>query len=283
MLRESNQWKVFIVDDEELIHDNLEMNLRDIEYENKKIKFLHSFSASEARNIIKNDREITVIILDVMMEEDSAGLDFVRFVRDEIKNDNVRILLHTGQPGIAPKKEVASQYMIDAYLDKNVTDNDDSYAAVRVALRSYKERLELKNSSVKTDTDLMKEIADHYIHLMKNSYQLIKYEELLLIINSMLQLSQQILASYAMQDLNDNLVRGTTKSQRLSSDDYSSLIYIHNLKIILAHTPNQQYQKEKVIIFDTITNAARSFASIKILPEASKKELEKYLPKTSVH
>jgi hypothetical protein len=212
--------------------------------------------------------------LDVMMEEDIAGLDFVKFVRNEIKNNDVRILLHTGQPGIAPKKEVAAEYMIDAYLDKNITDNNDSYAAVIVALRAYKERLELKNS--KTDTEFLKEIAASYVYLLKN-YNLLQFEELVSKINSMVHLSQEILASYSLQDLKKDQALGTTKSQRLSFEDYSSLIQLHNIKIILTQIPATRFSKEKVIILDNITNAAQSFSYIKILPELSKNELKEYL------
>jgi len=279
MAPESNKWKILIADDEELIHEGMEMNLRNMEYNHKKVELIHSYSASDSKNIIKNNPDISVIILDVMMEEDSAGLDFVKFIRDEIKNDNVRILLHTGQPGIAPKKEVASEYLIDAYLDKNIVSNDDSYAAVKLALRSYKERLDLKKSVSKSDSDLLSEIADNYIHLL-NNYPQEKHEEVLSKINLMVNASQEILASYVMQDLKQDLVLGSTKSQRLSFDDYSALIQIHNLKIILTQTADQ-YQKEKVIIFDTISNAAKNFLQIKILPESSKDKLEKCLKQSN--
>lgn len=276
MINKLDKWQILIVDDEELIHGVLEMNLRDMEYENKQIKFLHSYSAKEAKEIIRDNRDIAVIILDVMMEEDSAGLDFVKFVREEIKNDEVRILLHTGQPGIAPKKEVAEKYAIDAYLDKNITDNDDSYAAVKLALRSYKDRLNLKNSAAKTDVELLKEIADNYIDLLK-SIDVMQYQEVSEKINLMVNYSQEILASYPLQDLKQNLPLGTTKSNRLSFEDYSALIQIHNLKIILNETPAEQYKKEKVIIFDTIRHIAKNFILIKILPEFSKKELTNYI------
>ncbi len=277
MLLKSDCWKVLIVDDEEFIHDNLEINLRDIEYENKTIKFIHAFTAKEAKKFIKSDNDITVIILDVMMEEDSSGLDFVKFIRDEIKNYDVRILLHTGQPGIAPKKEVANQYQIDAYLDKNITDNDDSYTAVRLALRAYKERIDLKNSSSKTDNELIAQIAYHYAHIIKNWDSLKTHTDLLSKINSMVHLVQEILASYALQDLKSELILGTSKAKRLSFEDHSSLIQVQNLKIILMSLSSKRFKKEKVIIFDNIKDVAKRFSLIKILPNVAKKELENYL------
>jgi len=42
------------------------------------------------------------VLLDVIMETDQAGLDLVEFIRDTLKNETVRIILRTGQPGQAP-------------------------------------------------------------------------------------------------------------------------------------------------------------------------------------
>lgn len=144
MSSKSNTLSILIVDDEQAMHDVLEVELQHIEHEGQKVEFIHAYTAGEAENVIKNNPEVAIIILDVTMEKDRAGLDFVKFVRNELGNSNVRILLHTGQPGIAPKKDVANQYEIDAYIDKNTDDNEDIYAAVKMALAHYKDRLDLK-------------------------------------------------------------------------------------------------------------------------------------------
>ncbi|MCE3255684.1 MAG: response regulator receiver-modulated signal transduction phosphohydrolase [Rickettsiaceae bacterium] len=277
MKTQSDKWPVLIVDDEKMIHESLEISLASIEHEAKGVELLHAYSKEEAKNILKNNNEIAVILLDVMMEEDTAGLELVRFIKDEIKNNDVRILLNTGQPGIAPKKEVADQYPIDGYLDKNITDNDDTYAAVRSALRSYSDRLRLKESASKTDIELLENIAEHYFHLLSNDKSIQKYGEILSRINSMVHCSQEILASYTLEDLKKDLTIGTTKSERLSFEEYSSLIQIHNIKIILSQLSPDRFQKEIAILFDTIMNSARNFLLIKILPEQSKKKIETYL------
>lgn len=279
MSKSEDKWVILIVDDEEFIHDNLNINLRDIEYKDREIEFLNAYSALEAKEIIKNSPKIAVIILDVMMEEDDAGLGFVKFIRDEVKNDDVRIILHTGQPGIAPKKEVANKYMIDGYLDKNTTDNDDSYAAVRVAIRSFDERMKLKSESTKDDLTLLSEIADSYVEILNNQEISEDYEKLLAKINNIVHLSQEILASYAMNDLKNDLTPGTTKSEKLTQKDYSSLIQIYDLKIILIHTSLEKFKEEKTVIFDTIVKIIKNFSTIGILPDQSKKILESNLKK----
>lgn len=144
MLSKSNNLIVLIVDDDKTIHDSLEINLSELEHEGQKVELIHAYTSEEGKNILSRNDRIAVIILDVMMESRKAGLDFVKFIRNDLQNNNVRILLHTGQPGVAPKRDVANEYEIDVYIDKNTADNEDTYAAVKIALAHYKDRLDLK-------------------------------------------------------------------------------------------------------------------------------------------
>lgn len=190
MAENLDRWYVLIVDDEEDIHELLKMSLRDLTYSDMEVTFLHAYTALEAKKMINHYPEIAVIILDVMMEEDDAGLSFVQFVREEVDNADTRILLHTSQPGIAPKKEVSEKYMIDGYLDKNVTDNDDCYVATRRALKSYEERLKLKNRAAKNDVGLLKEIAVLYTRILDDfEFEKKEYETVVEEINAMVHLS----------------------------------------------------------------------------------------------
>ena len=266
MTTDTTKWRVLIVDDEEFIHENLKMNLRDIIYEDKEIEFIHAYSANEAKEIAQNQTDIAVIILDVMMESDDAGLNFVEFIREEINNDDIRILLHTGQPGIAPKRKVSEKYVIDGYLDKNILDNDDCYVAVRLALKAYHDRITLNASSIKDDRSLLGNIAEIYASLLNDPLFNKTYEEVVEKINCMIHLSQKILAAYALKDLENSLKVGTTKSERLSREDYSTLVNIHNIRVILTHTPAEAYERERMIILQAIVKEATRFSSINILP-----------------
>ena len=269
-----DKWLILIVDDEENIHDLLKIALQDIAYNNKKTDFISAYTAAQAREIIKSHPEIAVIILDVMMEEDDAGLSFVKFVREEVKNADTRILLHTGQPGIAPKKEVSVKYRIDGYLDKNVTDNDDCYVATQLALQSYEERLKLKEMAAKDDLGLLKEIATIYTSLLDDPEFNKTYETVVGKVNSMVCLSQEILAGYALEDLKNDLNPGSTKEKRLSFEDYFALIQTHDIKMILVHTSLEKYKKERLTTFDMLLQAAQNFCNIKILPDDSKQLLK---------
>jgi CheY-like chemotaxis protein len=249
-----------------------------MEHAGKGVEIVHAYSAYDAKKILKERPGIALVILDVMMESDEAGLDFVRFLREEVDNKDTRVLLYTGQSGIAPKREVSDKYIIDGYLDKNVADNDDCYVAVRLALKSYEQRLELNESSKKDDVTLLGEIAEVYAHILKDSEQLpIEYERVSEKVNSILHLTQEILASYVLEDLKNNLKLGTTKMQRLSREEYTTLVSIRHIKIILAHTSVQDYERDKDILLNMIVREAQKFALIKILPNTARASLESCL------
>ena len=270
---DTDKWNVLVVDDDELIHKMTKISLCDLGHDGKGLAFLHAYSATEARKILRDHVDISIIILDVMMENDDAGLSFVKFVRDEIKNNDVGILLHTGQPGIAPKKEVSDQYDIDGYLDKNVADNDDCYVAVKLALRSYQERVKLKKEAENDDVFLLEKIAETYVTLLSTPTTISDYEITMQHINMMVHLSQKILAGYALSDMKKGIAQGTTKSARLAYRDYSALIQIHDIKVILTHTSRYEYQNEYMAIAINLLQAARNFSEIPILPKVARQNL----------
>lgn len=132
-------WKILIVDDEEQVHAVTRMVLSDFEFQERSLEFLGAHSAKEAREKMAVHPDIAVILLDVVMETDSAGLDFARFVRDELRNQHVRIILRTGQPGQAPERRVIVEYDINDYKEKSELTAQKLYSTVTTALRSYKD------------------------------------------------------------------------------------------------------------------------------------------------
>ena len=138
-----DKWKVLIVDDELEVHKMTQMVLQDFVFDGKSLEFLVAASGQEANNILENTQDIGLVLLDVVMEDDHAGLKVVDYTRKTLGNQLVRILLKTGQPGVAPEKETIDNYDIDNYLPKAELSSQRFYTAVRTALRAYKELVEL--------------------------------------------------------------------------------------------------------------------------------------------
>ena len=132
-------WKVLIVDDEPEVHNVTRLVLSNFRFEGRAIEFLLAYSAQEARNRLREHDNISVLLLDVVMETDHAGLDLVRFVREELGNHFVRIVLRTGQPGQAPEQSVIADYDINDYKEKTELTAQKLSTMMYATLRAHRD------------------------------------------------------------------------------------------------------------------------------------------------
>ncbi len=135
----SSRWKVLIADDDEEIHSLTKLVLADFRFENRDLEFLHAKSGHEAVEMLIEHPDTALILLDVVMESDDAGLQTVRRIREELHNSFIRIILRTGQPGQAPEQEVVSNYDINDYKSKTELTAQKLSTTVTSALRSYRD------------------------------------------------------------------------------------------------------------------------------------------------
>ena len=135
----ANRWKMMIVDDEPEVHSITKLVLADFAYKGRPAHFISAYSAAEARGILAREDDIAIILLDVVMETDDAGLKLVHHIREELKNRHVRIILRTGQPGQAPERAVILDYDINDYKAKTQLTAQQLFTTTVAALRSYED------------------------------------------------------------------------------------------------------------------------------------------------
>ena len=138
-------WKVLIVDDEPSVHQLTELVLRDFVFENKRIQLFSAYSMAEAQLILSEHDDISFILLDMVMETHDAGLQLVRWIRETLRNQLVRIILRTGQPGLASEIEIILNYEINDYISKSDLTVQKLSLTVVNALRSYRDLVCLEN------------------------------------------------------------------------------------------------------------------------------------------
>ncbi len=134
---EKTVWQVLVVDDEPSVHQMLNLLLDDFSFQNRSLQLHHANSAAKAKQVSEQINDLAVILLDVVMEEQDAGLNFVRFLREDMRNHAVRVILLTGQPGIAPPWEVVTRYEINDYRLKTGLTRDSLFITLATALRDY--------------------------------------------------------------------------------------------------------------------------------------------------
>nr|NJM02524.1 response regulator [Desulfobacula sp.] len=142
-------WKVMVVDDEKSIHDITMTSLKGFMFEGRGVKFLNAFSGQEAAALFHLHPDTALLIVDVVMETQDAGLDFVHYIREKLKNHVVQIVIRTGQPGLAPESDVISKYQINAYYSKTELRVQKLISLFITSLRTF-------DISVKLEAELEK-------------------------------------------------------------------------------------------------------------------------------
>jgi signal transduction histidine kinase len=133
----SPPWKVLIADDDEAVHSVTKLALERFQFLGRTLEFLDAFSAREAKQILAREPRVAVALVDVVMERPDAGLELVRYIREERKDPFLRIVLRTGQPGEAPEREVITSYEINDYKTKTELTAEKLYAVLLASLRSF--------------------------------------------------------------------------------------------------------------------------------------------------
>jgi EAL domain-containing protein (putative c-di-GMP-specific phosphodiesterase class I)/DNA-binding response OmpR family regulator len=154
MPSEQGRWIVLLVDDEPEVHEITKLVLSNSTFESRPIGLHSAYSASEARDFLKDHPDTALILLDVVMETEDAGLGLVRHIRDKLENSDIQIVLRTGQPGMAPEREVILQYEINGYYLKTEITAQKLYSIVIAALRTYQYIRAIRNFPHRPTRDL---------------------------------------------------------------------------------------------------------------------------------
>ncbi len=131
--------KILIADDDKEVHVVTKMMLKNFNFEGRKLEFIDTYSGEETKVIFRQQDDIAVVFLDVVMEDTHSGLEVVEYIRQELKNHMTRIILRTGQPGEAPEERVIRDFDINDYRLKTEMTMQRQITTLYSALRNYRD------------------------------------------------------------------------------------------------------------------------------------------------
>ena len=80
-----NSWKILVVDDDYEIHNITNIALSDVKFNGMNLELMHAYSGKQAMEIIEQCPGISIILLDIVMEEDDSGLKLINYIRNTLK------------------------------------------------------------------------------------------------------------------------------------------------------------------------------------------------------
>ena len=132
-------WKVAVIDDDEAVHEGTRFAVKHFRFGDRPMELIGARSAVEGFSLLRDHPDTAVVLLDVVMETDRAGLDLARRIRGELKNELVRIILRTGHPGEVPEHRIVLDYDINDYKAKTELTAEKLYISLTAALRSFEQ------------------------------------------------------------------------------------------------------------------------------------------------
>lgn len=130
-------WKILIADDEPSVHLVTKLALGDFTFEGRRLELLSAYGEEDTRRLLGDHPDIALILLDVVMDTMDSGFSLVRYIRDTMKNKDVRIIMRTGQSGNAPEDRIIINYDINDFKDKTELTVAKLRTTMISSLRTY--------------------------------------------------------------------------------------------------------------------------------------------------
>jgi CheY-like chemotaxis protein len=144
---EQDPWVILVADDDEMVHLVTELVLKDLTFEGKPVRLIRAKSAEETREFLENHCGVAVLLLDVVMETLSAGLDLVPVIRGDLRNHELRIIVRTGQAGHEEQSSIIRRFDINGFTRKEELRHQDLRDTVILGLRAYRDIQNAKQAS----------------------------------------------------------------------------------------------------------------------------------------
>ena len=124
----------------------MHFSLKNLQVLGRPLQLLTAQSAAQAVTLIPQHPALSVILLDVVMEQDDAGLRLVHTIREVLGNATVRIIMLTGQPGMAPREDVMRRFDIDDYWCKSELTSDHLHTIITGNIRTWQQLTQLQQA-----------------------------------------------------------------------------------------------------------------------------------------
>ena len=136
-------WKVLVVDDRFSVQKATGLLLKRMSYAGRDFKTLESYSFEETKQILENNDDIALIILDVHLEGADIGLQMMDYIRRNLQNENIRVILRTGYPTSYPEKSITEKYHIDGCLFEEENSFSKLEFEVVSAIQTYRKMINI--------------------------------------------------------------------------------------------------------------------------------------------
>lgn len=120
LARPEDFYLLLVVDDNEDVHAATRLTLKDARINGRRLETLHAYSGEEAKRFIEHGIPFDLVLLDMVMETDDAGLRVAKFIQSFCGHKPApAIVMRTGQPGQFKDQDVTDCIWFDEFVLKS--------------------------------------------------------------------------------------------------------------------------------------------------------------------
>lgn len=138
-LPQAGAWKVLIVDDDATVREITRLVLGPHRIDGRPLELLEAANADEAIALFSRHPDIAMGLIDMVMEEPTAGLRVIDAVRNAQGNHKVRLVVRTGQPGHLPEERVVNEHAVNDFREKTELSAARLRSIATQSIRAFQE------------------------------------------------------------------------------------------------------------------------------------------------
>lgn len=251
--------KILIVDDDKAIHDVTNIALESMKFSHFELQVFNAYSFSEAIKILEEHDDIALALIDVVMEAPEAGLNLVNYIREEMENEFIRLIIRTGQANDFPPMHVIQHYDINDFKEKTELTRERLYTTIRTSIKQYDQLIELQHKYEETYRQMTTDTLTQLPNRMKLIEDYSKHSHQTLILIDIIDFSHinetngYDVGDYVLQELGAFLqakYSDTYNVYHLNNDIFALVTSKENLEDL---QENVQQIKEDISKFHIVT------------------------------
>ena len=129
-------WRVLVVDGDPEVHHLVRRVLDGLCLDALPFTVLHAATTAEAERMLTAESGIPVVVVNVQMASREAGLDLIRWIRDDLGNGQIRIILNGPPPVSGP--ELTRDFDIHDYRSVAEMTSEAFLTALVTAVRTWR-------------------------------------------------------------------------------------------------------------------------------------------------